>query len=187
MEYLVWILPFSLFLFINTVFLVKNPVYGVLSFIAVVAHAVVALILLDLEFLAYVLAIVYIGAIVVLFLFVIMMFYVKHSQARRSYIRGCLEFYLFGLILSSLHEYFLFYTNYGYLDYSDIILNTNFVALMSQFLYNEYAYITILAGLIMLVGILGAIVLTVKNSAYAHNVMVNNSRNKIIDSIKKVK
>jgi NADH:ubiquinone oxidoreductase subunit 6 (subunit J) len=56
----------------------------------------VLLILLDLEFLAYVLAIVYIGAIVVLFLFVIMMFYIHHFKTQRSLIRGILEYYLLG-------------------------------------------------------------------------------------------
>lgn len=96
MDLIYFVFPASLFTFIVAVFLSRNPVYGVLSFVAVVMHAVVLLILLDLEFLAYVLAIVYIGAIVVLFLFVIMMFYIHHFKIKRSVIRGTVEYYLLG-------------------------------------------------------------------------------------------
>ena len=70
MELTDFLFPLSLFIFITLVFHSQNPVYGVLSFVAVVLHVAVLLIVLDLEFLAYVLGIVYIGAIVVLFLFV---------------------------------------------------------------------------------------------------------------------
>jgi NADH-quinone oxidoreductase subunit J len=96
MELFPFIFPASLFTFIVAVFLSRNPVYGVLSFVVVVMHVVVLLILLDLEFLAYVLAIVYIGAIVVLFLFVIMMFYIHHFTIKRSIVRGTIEYYLLG-------------------------------------------------------------------------------------------
>jgi len=90
------IFPLSLFTFITFVFLTHNPVYGVLSFVAIVLHIVILLILLDLEFLAYILAIVYIGAIVVLFLFVIMMFYIYQFSAKRSVLRGLIEYYILG-------------------------------------------------------------------------------------------
>jgi NADH-quinone oxidoreductase subunit J len=96
MDLISFIFPASLFTFVVAVFLSKNPVYGVLSFVAVVIHTVILLIILDLEFLAYVLAIVYIGAIVVLFLFVIMMFYIHHFRTKRSFIRGTIEYYLLG-------------------------------------------------------------------------------------------
>jgi NADH-quinone oxidoreductase subunit J len=96
MELVTFIFPASLFTFIVAVFLSRNPVYGILSFVVVVLHVVTLLIVLDLEFLAYVLAIVYIGAIVVLFLFVVMMFYIHHFKNRRSYLRGLIEYYLLG-------------------------------------------------------------------------------------------
>ena len=96
MNLIAFVFPASLFTFIVAVFLSRNPVYGILSFVAVVMHVVILLITLDLEFLAYVLAIVYIGAIVVLFLFVIMMFYIHHFKNKRSYLRGLIEYYLLG-------------------------------------------------------------------------------------------
>lgn len=154
--------PLTLFTFSTVIFLAKNPVYGVLSFVIVVSHVVVLLIGLNLEFLAYVLAIVYIGAIVVLFLFVIMMFYIKQGKNVRYTIRGALEYYTVGVIVSFLLSVYIYYDLVNYVDYSLLILNKSFVTLLAYLLFNDLTLFTVCAALLMFVGIVGAIILTIK-------------------------
>jgi len=186
MDLLPLIFPASLFTFIVAVFLARNPVYGVLSFVAVVMHAAVLLILLDLEFLAYVLAIVYIGAIVVLFLFVIMMFYIHHFRMKRSILRGTIEYYLLGWLGTNLIYYFAFFDHTSYSDFSSLTYSSNLINLVAWYLFNDATFLTILASLIMLVGIVGAIILTVKTTALAKAPIIR-VRNLITDILVKQK
>jgi NADH-quinone oxidoreductase subunit J len=179
------ILPFTLFTSIVMVFLSKNPVYGVLAFVLVVLHSVIMLILLDLEFLAYILAIVYIGAIVVLFLFVIMMFYIYNFNTKRSLLRGIAEYYILGWAVSN-SAYYLAYTDrteYG--DLMDFIYSNNLLVYLARYLFNEAIFFTVLAALIMLIGIIGAITLTVRSSK-AEATVVIKARNVITDTIQKL-
>jgi NADH:ubiquinone oxidoreductase subunit 6 (subunit J) len=131
MDLLPLLFPASLFTFITVVFLSRNPVYGVLSFVVVVMHTVFLLILLDLEFLAYILAIVYIGAIVVLFLFVIMMFYIYHFKTKRSRLRGIIEYYLLGWLGTNLIYYFAFFDYTSYSDFSSLTYSSNLIHLVA--------------------------------------------------------
>jgi NADH-quinone oxidoreductase subunit J len=186
MSLLWFIFPVSLFTFIVAVFLSKNPVYGVLSFVAVVMHVVILLILLDLEFLAYVLAIVYIGAIVVLFLFVIMMFYIHHFKTPRSMIRGIVEYYFLGWILSNLAYYWVFYTNTDYVDFTNTLYHNNLIYLIAWYFFNDAMLLTILVAVIMLIGIIGAIILTVKTTTLRISPLIR-IRNSILDVLIKKK
>lgn len=159
------ICPISLFTFVAAVFLSKNPVHGVLSFVVIVLHVVVLLISLDLEFLAYVLAIVYIGAIVVLFLFVIMMFYIHHFKFSRSIIRGSIEYYLLGWCVTNMIYYIAFFDVNTYVDFLELSYSCNFLPVVAWYLFNEGALLTIIVAVLMLVGIVGAIILTVKSES----------------------
>jgi NADH-quinone oxidoreductase subunit J len=60
--------------------LVKNPIYSIFSLISSIISSVIVLLICHVEFLAYVFLIVYIGAISILFLFVVMMLNIKVSQ-----------------------------------------------------------------------------------------------------------
>jgi NADH-quinone oxidoreductase subunit J len=131
MEPIHLILPISLFTFITFVFLSKNPVYGVLSFVVIVVHIVILLILLDLEFLAYILAIVYIGAIVVLFLFVIMMFYIYNFSTKRAYFRGLFEYFILGCLIGNVAYCIAFAREDKYLDYATVVFNDNLITLFA--------------------------------------------------------
>lgn len=186
MELLSFIFPASLFTFIVAVFLSRNPVYGVLAFVAVVMHVVILLVLLDLEFLAYVLAIVYIGAIVVLFLFVIMMFYIHHFTTKRSIIRGTVEYYLLGWLSSNAVYYLAFFDHTSYSDYALLVYSSNLVSMVAWYLFNDGTFLTILAALIMLIGIIGAIVLTVKTTTITSRNTIK-IRNSVIDILEKKK
>jgi len=184
MSLVAFLFPASLFTFIVAVFLSKNPVYGVLSFVAVVFHVVVLLILLDLEFLAYVLAIVYIGAIVVLFLFVIMMFYIHHFKTQRSLIRGILEYYLLGWLVSTNIYYWAIFEPMSYTDYISLAYTTNIIYQIAWYLFNDGVVLTILLTLIMLIGIIGAITLTVKSDAMPKSPIIR-VRNSIVSVLTK--
>jgi NADH-quinone oxidoreductase subunit J len=61
--------------------LLKNPIYSIFSLLISIMSSVIVLLLSRVEFLAYVFLIVYIGAIAILFLFVIMMLNVKTSKS----------------------------------------------------------------------------------------------------------
>ncbi len=185
MDLISFIFPASLFTFVVAVFLSKNPVYGVLSFVAVVIHTVILLIILDLEFLAYVLAIVYIGAIVVLFLFVIMMFYIHHFRTKRSFIRGTIEYYLLGWLSSNAVYYLALYDFDSYADYAFLTYSANLLTMLAWYLFNDGAILTLIAALIMLVGIVGAIILTVKNTSSSFSSL--RLRNRISDILIKQK
>jgi NADH:ubiquinone oxidoreductase subunit 6 (subunit J) len=60
--------------------LVKNPIYSIFSLILSIISSVIVLLICHVEFLAYVFLIVYVGAISILFLFVVMMLNIKVSQ-----------------------------------------------------------------------------------------------------------
>lgn len=184
MSILTFLFPASLFTFIVAVFLSKNPVYGVLSFVAVVFHIVVLLIVLDLEFLAYVLAIVYIGAIVVLFLFVIMMFYIRHFKTKRSILRGVIEYYLLGWLVSTNIYYWAIFESTSYTDFIALAYNSNIIYQVAWYFFNDGVLLTILLTVIMLIGIVGAIILTVKSSAVEKAPLIR-VRNSITDVLTK--
>lgn len=156
------LIPLSIFTFATAIFLAKNPVYGVLSFVIVVLHIVMLLILLNLELLAYTLAIVYIGAIVVLFLFVIMMFYVRENRQPRSFIRGATEYWILGVIVSLLLFYYTFFCLYEHIDYAPLITEKQFANLLSYTLFNDLFLLTVVVALLLLVGVIGSVLLTIK-------------------------
>ena len=173
---------FSLFVFSSYVFTSKNPVYGVISFVVVVTHIVIMLIALDLEFYAYILAIVYIGAIVVLFLFVIMMFYMRQNNVKQYLFAILSEYFLVGAV-SALLIFFFYENSAGYVDYSLLISKNEDARLMSYFLFNDWAFLTLIITTIMLVIIIGAINLTIKSKIVKDQPLL--VRNKVKNSIKK--
>lgn len=190
MSILSFFLPMSLFTFIVAVFLSRNPVYGVLSFVVVIMHIVVLLISLDLEFLAYTLAIIYIGAIVVLFLFVVMMFYIHHFKSPRSIVRGIIEYYFLGYVAANLAYYFVLFDNINYTDFNSLLYTTSMIYVVAWYFFNDAFILTVLVALIMLIGIIGAITLAIKSTRVNKSkpiVLVTVVRNSVSDVLEKKK
>ena len=147
----------------------RNPVHSVLFLILAFFNAAALFVLLGAEFLAMILVVVYVGAVAVLFLFVVMMLDISFSELRK----GALQYLpiggLIGLILL-VELVFVFgaWTVSGTAaDASraptpdpDAVTNT---AALGQLLYTEYAYLFQAAGLILLVAMIGAIVLTLRH------------------------
>ena len=166
-------LIFSSLALLSAVFVVtaKNPIHSILFLVFVFFNISGLLIMLGVEFLAMLLLVVYVGAVSVLFLFVIMMLNVKIAQAYENLLRYIpigfflslsflFECYLIvdsGLVSSDM-EGFQFLNNS--VDWvSLVIANTNTVVI-GTILYTYYSFFFILCGFILLISMVVAITLT---------------------------
>ncbi|PLS22108.1 NADH-quinone oxidoreductase subunit J [Neptunicoccus cionae] len=151
------------------VVLSRNPVHSVLWLILAFFSAAGLFILMGAEFVAMLLAIVYVGAVAVLFLFVVMMLDVDFAELRGGIQRFMPLGLLIGLIL--LIELGLVYGHWNMAENADALLQSptpelseahNTLAL-GQLIYTDYIYLFQASGLILLVAMIGAIVLTLRH------------------------
>ncbi len=146
----------------------RNPVHSVLFLILSFFNASGLFVLLGAEFIAFILVIVYVGAVAVLFLFVVMMLDINFKDLRT----GATRYASVGLFVAAilLAEFVMVYTSWQFAD--DYALNravpnakyidfTNTEAL-GQILYVNYVLAFQLAGLILFVAMIGSIVLTLR-------------------------
>jgi len=164
----------------------RNPVYSVLFLILVFFNTAGLLILLQLDFFAMIFLVVYVGAIAVLFLFVVMMLNIKLAEINEKKLRYLPVGGLLGLLF--LFEIFLIVNNdlvavfnvdeklhlnkenFGnilstndYLQFTDwycIIDTIPNIQAIGMLIYTYYFYYFLMASLILLVAMIGAIVLT---------------------------
>jgi NADH-quinone oxidoreductase subunit J len=145
----------------------RNPVHSVLFLILCFFNAAGLFILMGAEFLAMILVVVYVGAVAVLFLFVVMMLdvdFVKLREGMASYLPvGA----VIGLIV--LVELALLFGTTGFAPAGIAATSpqgtmTN-TAELGMVLYTRYVYWFQLAGLVLLVAMVGAIVLTLRHKA----------------------
>ena len=152
------------------VILARNPVHAVLYLILAFFNAAGLFVLLGAEFLAMILVVVYVGAVAVLFLFVVMMLDVDFAALRAGFIRyaplGALVGVIVGLelvmvVLSMIIRPGSLRTASAPIPPIESgITNTEAIG---QVLYTKYAYFFEAAGLILLVAMIGAIVLTLRH------------------------
>ena len=150
------------------VILTKNPVHAVLFLILAFFNAAGLFVLLDAEFLAMLLVIVYVGAVSVLFLFVVMMLDVDFAELKAGFIKNAPVGLLVGGIV--LAELVLLFVGRGIglvaahapgaAAVAAGVSNTQALGLV---LYTRYVYYFEVAGLILLVAMIGAIVLTLSH------------------------
>jgi NADH-quinone oxidoreductase subunit J len=148
---------------------VKNPVHSVLFLIFAFFNAAGIFILLGAEFLAMILVIVYVGAVAVLFLFVVLMLDINMTAMRQ----GFLKYLPLGIVIIA----FLFAELFLIIKYSlainmeqlsaalPILANkevTNTHAI-GNVLYTNYLYPFEISGLVLLVAMIGSIVLTLRH------------------------
>ena len=149
----------------------RNPVHSVLFLILGFFNAAGLFVLMGAEFLAMILVIVYVGAVAVLFLFVVMMLDVDFAQLRSGMMRYLPIGALVGLIL--LGELALVAGAWTFAPEAASatqvpipdpaqVTNTHALGLV---LYTDYVYVFQVAGLILLVAMIGAIVLTLRHRA----------------------
>ncbi len=143
----------------------KNPVHSVLYLIMAFFNTAALFLLLGAEFLAMLLIIVYVGAVMVLFLFVVMMLNINFTELRKGLHKYSMIGFLIGFGL--LMELGLIFGTgmYAPESFNRAVDNptpegvTNTEAL-GQLIYTDYIYIFQAAGMILLVAMIGAIVLT---------------------------
>jgi NADH-quinone oxidoreductase subunit J len=149
----------------------RNPVHSVLFLILAFFNAAGLFVLIGAEFLAMILVIVYVGAVAVLFLFVVMMLDIDFADLRSGFVRYLPVGALVGFIL--LAELFLVIGSWviipgmpgpSAMRATGGITLTNTRAL-GDILYTRYLFAFQAAGLILLVAMVGAIVLTLRHRA----------------------
>jgi len=163
--FLSFLLVFSAILVISA----QNPVHSVFFLVLVFFTSAFLLFLLEVEFISLLFVLVYVGAIAVLFLFVVMMLDIKITKHEKD-----LLFYL--PIGSFLGIIFLLEVFLGlqenlvpllpsssreiYTDWLSIIDSLTNLDVLGQILYTYYFFYFLIAGIILLVAMVGAIVLT---------------------------
>lgn len=181
-----------------------NPIYSIFNLILIFIGITIILLFLNVDFIAMLFLIIYIGAVAVLFLFVIMMLNLKVVNIKKHYpyyvILGIFISLIFffelliillpksilqllitikikfpslisyksilNMFIDSIKKYLNFNTEINlsksilYNNFYENIISVNNIESISLLLYTEYIYLFIIAGLILLIAMIGAIVLT---------------------------
>ena len=149
------------------VILSKNPIHSVLFLILVFFNTSILFLFSNAEFLAMILLIVNIGAVAVLFLFVVMMLDINIAKQRQTF----LNYLPTGLFIGFIILIELIYvvsqsnlnfvkTNSSYINISNQILENT--KIIGNILYTDYFLLFQLSGIILLVAMIGAIYLTLR-------------------------
>jgi NADH-quinone oxidoreductase subunit J len=146
----------------------RNPVHSVLFLILAFVNAAGLFLLLGAEFLAMIIVIVYVGAVAVLFLFVVMMLDVDFAELRQGFLQylpvgAVIGFLLLAELLLVAGAWVIsptvLRTPTAPIPPADQLTNTE---ALGRVLYTQYFYFFQAAGLILLVAMIGAIVLTLR-------------------------
>ncbi len=149
----------------------RNPVHSVLFLILAFFNAAGLFVLMGAEFLAMILVVVYVGAVAVLFLFVVMMLDINYAVMRQ----GFLQYLPVGLLIGLVLLVELALVGFSWVATTpdlptpltgvpippiDQVHNTQ---ALGKVIYTKYAYLFQMAGLVLLVAMVGAIVLTLRH------------------------
>ena len=146
----------------------RNPVYSVLFLILAFFNAAALFVLIGAEFIAMILVIVYVGAVAVLFLFVVMMLDINIAKLREGFLKYLPVGALIGLVLflEILFGVGVFGSNSATLagvSKSGPVMAIDNTRAIGRVLYTQYFYLFQVAGLVLLVAMIGAIVLTLRS------------------------
>ena len=155
----------------------RNPVHSVLFLILAFFNAAALFLLAGAEFLAMILVIVYVGAVAVLFLFVVMMLDIDFVDLRSGFQRylpvgltvGVVLLIELGFVLSGW-QFAAGAASFRYAPRSETVQNT---AQIGDLIYTHYVLLFQASGLVLLVAMMGAIVLTLRDKG--------DSRRQVVD------
>ena len=145
----------------------RNPVHSVLFLILAFVNASGLFLLMGAEFLAMILVVVYVGAVAVLFLFVVMMLDVDFAELKQ----GFLQYLPIGSVIGIVVAIELLLVMVGFTQ-SDAALgagaspvqaNMSNTEALGLVLYTKYVYLFQASGLVLLTAMIGAIVLTLRH------------------------
>ncbi len=147
----------------------RNPVHSVLFLILAFFNAAGLFVLMGAEFIAMILVIVYVGAVAVLFLFVVMMLDINFVELRQGFLQylpvgGLIGFILLVELLFVLGSWAALPTA-GALAAAPVppVDQVSNVRALGRILYTDYVYLFQAAGMVLLVAMIGAIVLTLRS------------------------
>lgn len=155
----------------------KNPIHSVFLFIATILNMSVFLLCLNIDFFAFMLLMVYVGAIMILFLFIVMLLNIK------IYERGAFFFkylpasfiIIFLVILSNgmtlaedlvyiKHDKLYFYIKgFFYMNVAAQLYFIDALSVIGYMLFTHFWFVVVLLSLLLLMAIIGSIVLTFNN------------------------
>jgi NADH-quinone oxidoreductase subunit J len=160
----------------------RNPVHSVLYLILAFVNASGLFILMGAEFLGMMLIVVYVGAVAVLFLFVIMMLDVDFVELRE----GFLEYLPIGLVIGGIFLVELLLVAGGWVINPGTVkqitaaipTNVSNTEALGLVLYTKYIHYFQIAGMVLLVAMIGAIVLTLRHKVKVkrQDINVQNAR-----------
>lgn len=164
---------FSTILILSAIMVItaRNPVHSVLFLILSFFTSAGVFVMLGAEFIAMIMVIVYVGAVAVLFLFVVMMLDISFADLRKGAVKYIPLGLLIGVVI--LAEFYLAYQTWSMdlmVSGADHAVNAAYKAgeinnteAIGQLLYTKYFLPFQLAGMILLVAMVGAIVLTLRH------------------------
>jgi len=167
---------FSILLLFSAVMVVatKNPLHSVLSLVSSFLFASLLIFLSGNEFLALFFLIIYLGAIAILFLFVVMMLDIKYHELQTSrlyfpsglFIGGVLCFETLGAFSNvfSKDSNLLFYCHNVYQNWYDSLDAMVDISVIGQVFYTQYLLQILIAGLILYIAVIGVAFLTISGN-----------------------
>ena len=155
----------------------RNPVHSVLFLILAFFNSAGLFVLLGAEFLAMLLVVVYVGAVAVLFLFVVMMLDINFAELRDGFQRYMpLGLGVGGILLAEI--LFVFFTREEMSENLNLVSEVSNTRALGRVLYTDYIYLFQVAGLILLVAMIGAITLTLRRreNVRKQSISIQNDR-----------
>ena len=177
---------FAFFVIVSGVFTIasRNPVHSVLWLILAFFNGAALMVLAGAEFIAMLLVIVYVGAVAVLFLFVVMMLDIDFAELRAGFIKNfpigiAIALVLLGELVLGVGAYQVGALALGTPDGTAMTPpGVSNISAIGALLYGRYLFLFETAGLILLVAMVGAIVLTIRErkDTRPQNVARQNAR-----------
>ena len=170
----------------------RNPVHSVLFLILSFFTSAGLFVLLGAEFIAMIMVIVYVGAVAVLFLFVVMMLDINFSNLRKDVMNYVPLGIIIGAILMfeliAIYTYWQFAPNVGenIALASDDLEVTNTHAL-GMVIYTDYVFAFQMAGLVLFVAMVGAIVLTHRTRPGVRKQKISDQQNRKPEDVLEIK
>ena len=144
--------------------LARNPVHSVLWLITAFFNGAGLMVLVGAEFIAMLLVIVYVGAVAVLFLFVVMMLNIDFAELRAGFVRYMPLGALVAIILAAELIFAIGAWSAGGVNLAaraaPAATDTSNIQQIGELLYTRYIFLFEAAGIVLLVAMIGAIVLT---------------------------
>ncbi|MCW0196755.1 NADH-quinone oxidoreductase subunit J [Sphingopyxis sp.] len=160
----------------------RNPVHSVMWLILAFFNAAGLMLLAGAEFIAMLLVIVYVGAVAVLFLFVVMMLDIDFAELRAGFVRYLPLGALVAIILAAELVFAVGAWQAGGVDLAaraaPVTADTSNIQQIGELLYTRYIFLFEAAGIVLLVAMIGAIALThrQRGGVRSQNISAQNRR-----------